>query len=146
MKKQHSIISDHIYRGKNSGHINSVTRLIYAGKFFNDKTAIKKLIKLCAGDIMKNKFDAIIPIKPTYNKNNFTATISKGIAKELNIKYLDSLFQNNFKAKSDVKNLKILVFDDVIYSGKTMNKAIESLKKQNPKSIHFFAIAKSKSF
>ncbi len=146
MKKTHSIISDHVYRGKHSGHINSVTRLIYAGKFFGNSVAVEKLIILCAGDIPGNKFDAIVPVKPTYNKTNFVLRIAQGIAKKKKIKLIDALYDKNAKCKTSVKGLRILVFDDVMYSGKTMKKAVSSVVAQKPKSISYFAIAKSKTF
>ncbi len=146
MKKTHAIISDHVYRGKNSGHVNSMTRMIYAGKFFNNPTAIEKLIKVCSGDIPDDKFDAIVPIKPSYNRTNFVLKLARGIAKRKKIKLIDALYNNNTKCKPSVRGLRILIFDDVIYSGKTMKKAVNSVAAQKPKSISYFAIAKSKTF
>ncbi len=146
MKTSHSIISEHVYRGKISGHVNSVTRLIYGAKFFNDKKSFDALVRLCADDIHASDFDAIVPVNTRDSKYNLPANMAKAISSILKIKFIDALFDHNKKCKSSVKNLRILVFDDVLYTGKTMKTAKNSVKSAGAKSITGFAIAKSKSF
>ena len=146
MKSSHAIISDHVFRGKTSGFVNSVTRLIYAAKFYDEHKPFDALVRLCTGDINKKSFDAIVPINTRDSKYNLPANMAKKIAENLGIKYLDALYDHNTKCKSSVKGLRILVFDDVIYTGATMNKATKSINAAGAKSITGFAIARSRSY
>ena len=146
MKTSHSIISEHVYRGKISGHVNSVTRLIYGAKFFNDRKSFDALVKLCAGDIHKSDFDCIVPVNTRDSKFNLPANMAKQIASILKIRFIDAIYDHNTKCRTSIKGLRVLVFDDVIYTGKTMLTAKKSVKAAGAASVTGFAIAKSKSF
>lgn len=146
MKTAHSIISEHVYRGKISGHVNSVTRLIYGAKFFNDTKSFDALVRLCAGDIHKSDFDCIVPVNTRDSKYNLPANLAKVIASNLKLRYIDALHDHNKKCRSSVKGLRVLVLDDVIYTGKTMLTAKKSVKAAGAASVTGFAIARSQSF
>ena len=146
MKQYHEIISDHVFRGRNSGHINSVTRLIYGAKFFNDIPCRDSLVRFSAGDIDAKRFDAIVPVNIRDSRYNLTCALASRIAKRLNIQYKDALYDHNTHCKSSVKGLRILVFDDVIYTGTTMSRAVNAVRLAGARSITGYAIAKSKKF
>jgi predicted amidophosphoribosyltransferase len=146
MKASHSIISDHVFRGKTSGFVNSVTRLIYGAKFYDEQKPFEALVRLCTGDINKKSFDAIVPVNTRDSKYNLPANLAKIIASNLKIKYLDALYANNTKCRNTVKGLRVLIFDDVIYTGKTMTTAKNSVKIAGAKSVTGFAIARSRNF
>jgi len=146
MKIAHAIISEHIFRGKTSGHINSVSHLIYGAKFYNSIKAFDALVRLCIGDIQKTKFDAIIPVNTRDSKYNLPYHLAKEIAEKLDIRFLNALSDKNSTCKPSVKGLKVLVFDDVIYKGTTMKKACASVRSAGAMTIHGFAIARSRSF
>ena len=146
MKTQHTIISDHVFRGKTSGFINSVTRLIYGAKFYNDVKAFNSLVRLCTGDINKTTFDAIVSVNTRDSKFNLPQRMAKQIASNLGIRYIDALYDHNTKCKPSVKGLRILIFDDVIYTGKTMSIAHNSVRSAGAKSVVGFAIARSRNY
>jgi len=140
------IKSDHIYRGKRTGKSNLIARQIYGAKFFNNKACFNSLIKLCISDIDPKGYDALIPVNVRNSKYKLTTSLCKEIAVNLGLSYLDSLQQHNSFCKPDVAGLSVLIFDDVIFTGKTMTTAITSCLLQKPKKITYFAISKSISF
>lgn len=146
MKYCHTIISDHIFRGRTSGKANDIARVIYGAKFFNNANSLNTLIRITANDITPRGIDAIVPVNVRDSHYNITARISKAVAAKLNIRYIDALYQNNTKARPSISGLNIIIFDDVIYTGKTMQQAVDSCKRAGAKSVKFFAIAHSKHF
>jgi len=146
MKTSHSIISDHVYRGSKSGHVNAITHLIYGAKFFDNRKSFNALAKLCTYDINPKDFDAIVPVNTRNSKYNLPANLANLIAQNLKIEYIEALYDDNKKCKKSVKGLRILVFDDVIYTGKTMRTAKKSVSDAGAKSVTGFAIARSRSF
>ena len=146
MKLAHEIISDHVFRGRTSGHVNSVTRLIYGAKFYNDDKAFNALCRLCIGDIKINNIDAIASINTRDSHYNLPQRMAQVIAAHFNIPYINALSDKNTKCSLRVVNKRILLFDDVIYTGKTLSKATSLILKSGAKSVTCFAIARSKSF
>ncbi len=146
MKNAHTIISDHVFRGRTSGHVNSVTRLIYGAKFYNDDKAFNALCRLCIGDIIIKNLDAIVSINTRDSKFNLPHRMAQVIAAHFNIPYINALSEKNTKCSLRVVNKRILLFDDVIYTGKTLAKATSLILKTGSKSVTCFAIARSKSF
>jgi len=146
MKKSHAIISDHVFRGRRSGHINTITNLIYNAKFFNQKAAFVKLCRLCVGDIKKGTFDIIVPVQTRDSRYNLPARMAKEIGRQLNIKYLDCLTKSNDKCLINLTSYKVLVFDDVIYTGGTIEKATNAISIAGAKSVTGFAIARSRNY
>jgi len=145
MKNAHAIISDHVFRGRTSGHVNSVSKLIYGAKFYNDDKAFNALVKLCTGDIVAKSFDALVSVNTKDSKYNLPHRLAGAIAQKLGISYYNALSDKNSKCSTRVLKKRILLFDDVIYTGKTMNKASASILKAGAKSVTCFAIARSKS-
>ncbi len=144
--KSHTVISDHVFRGRRSGHINTVTNLIYAAKFFNSHGAFEKLFKICVGDINIKDINAIIPIKPRDSKTNITGRLSRKIAHIKKIRFLDYLTTNNKKMKKPLNGLNVIIFDDVIYTGTTLEGAMKAAKKAGANKIYGFAIARSRNY
>jgi len=146
MKPYHTIISDHVFRGRTSGKANDIARIIYGAKFFNNSTSLRTLIRICAHDIVPRGIDAIVPINTRDSHYNIPARISRAVAIKLKIKYIDALYHQNTKARDSLRGLNILLLDDVIYTGTTMRSAINACEKAGAKSVRFFAVAHSKHF
>ena len=98
---------------------------------------------------------------------NQTELIAKLISKELNINLQDNnlikikntktqstLSQNERKEnikdaflvnnKEEVKNKKVIIFDDIFTTGETVNEASKVLKQSGAKEVFVFVIAKNK--
>ena len=146
MKLAHEIISDHVFRGRTSGFVNSVTKMIYGAKFYNDEKAFNALCRLCIGDIKINNIDAIASINTRDSHYNLPQRMAQVIAAHFNIPYISALSNKNTACSSRVENKRILLFDDVIYTGKTLTKASALIYKSGAQSVTCFAIARSRSF
>lgn len=146
MKLTHTIISDHVFRGRTSGKANDIARVIYGAKFFNNAASLRTLIRIAANDINPRGIDAIVPINTRDSRYNIPARISRAVAAKLKIKFIDALYQQNTKARDSIRGVNIILFDDVIYTGATMQSAVKACKKAGAKSVVFFAIAHSKHF
>ncbi len=144
-KNYHTIISDHVFRGKTSGKSNDIARIIYGAKFFNNETSLKVLIRIAANDIDPRGLDAIVPINTRDSHFNIPFRIAEKAAKKLNLKCIDALYKENTQARG-IRGLNVILLDDVIYTGTTMRKAVKACKKAGAKSVRFFAICHSKSF
>ena len=144
-KTYHIVISDHVFRGKTSGKSNDIARIIYGAKFFNNEKSLQSLIRIAANDIDPRGLDAIVPVNTRDSRYNIPYRISVKVAKILKIKCIDALHTQNTQARG-IRNLNIILFDDVIYTGATMRKAVDACKKAGAKSVRFFAICHSKSF
>ncbi len=145
MKNCHAIISDHVFRGKTSGKSNDIARIIYGAKFFDNPKSLASLIRIACNDIDPRGIDAIVPINTRDSRFNIPARISHKVASILKLKYIDALHKQNTAARG-IRGLNIILFDDVIYTGTTMRKAVDACKKAGAKSVKFFAICHSKSF
>ena len=145
MKSYHTIISDHVFRGKTSGKSNDIARIIYGAKFFNNAKSLSSLIRIASRDIDPKGIDAIIPVNTRDSRYNIPARISQKVASILKIKYIDALHTQNTTARG-IRGLNVIIFDDVIYTGATMRKAVDACKRAGAKSVKFFAICHSKSF
>ena len=146
MKHFHSIISDHIFRGKRTGKANDIARLIYGAKFFDNKACLDSLIKIASNDIDPKFYDCIVPVNVRDSRFNVTCSIAKAVCAKLKLKYINALFNQNGSCSSAVEGLSVLVLDDVIYTGKTMRKAINSCRYAGARRVSYFAICRSKTF
>lgn len=142
----HSIISDHIFRGRATGKSNDIARLIYGAKFFNNDISLAKLIRIATNDIDPKGIDAIVPINTRDSRYNIPYRIAKQVASNLKIKFIPALGSANSKATSQIKGKNVLLLDDVIYTGKTLSIAADACLKAGAKSVKAFAIAHSKKF
>lgn len=145
MKTVHTVISDHVFRGKTSGKSNDIARIIYGAKFFDNPKSLAVLIRIASNDIDPKGIDAIVPINTRDSHYNIPAHIAQKVASTLKIKYIDALYNHNTSARG-IRGLNIILFDDVIYTGATMRHAVDACKKAGAKSVKFFAICHSKSF
>ena len=66
-----------------------------------------------------------------------------GLSREERLKNLKNSFEVSQECKSFLKNKKVLLFDDVITTGATLNEAAKVLKKAGVKKIQALVIAKS---
>lgn len=146
MKYCHTIISDHVFRGRTSGKANDIARIIYGAKFFNNPASLNSLIRIAANDISPRGLDAIVSVNTRDSHYNIPARIARAVADKLKIRYIDALYEQNAKARDSVRGLNIVVLDDVIYTGATMQRAVKACQRAGAKSVRFFAIAHSKQF
>jgi len=133
------------YKGiKQSKKPNEITKLIYRAKFLQEFDAIDTLAKNLIETLQGVDFNVIIPTNTTHSKVNLPERICSIISKEKNIRLLKSGLQDkNKKASQMLKNKNVLIVDDVVYSGRTMRRCINSVKKVKPEKIFFIAIARS---
>ncbi len=110
MKTYHTIISDHVFRGRMTGKSNDIARLIYGAKFFNNQTCFNRLVRICCNDIDPKHFDAIVPVNTRDSRYSLPQCLSREIALKLKIKCLDVLHDKNKTAAHDIKDLKVWLF------------------------------------
>jgi len=149
------IISKNIYKGVRSytGKPNVLTRIFYAAKFHKNERAVRKLtltaIKELKQIVKKNDFDYITAVNTTSSKWNLPREIAKRVGDKYDIVYLEVFKDKNIHlaVKPDkIKGKKILVIDDVIYSGKTIKTTSFLLKKAKVNLTIFYAILKSPKY
>ena len=147
MKHYHiTINSDHLFRGRRTGKANEIARLIYGAKFFDNQKCLDALIKLCCHDIDASKFDTIVPVQTRDSKFGLPQRLAYAIADKLKLNCIRALSNQNTEASNSLMGKKVLIIDDVIYTGATMHKAITACEKANAAYIQFFAIAHSRRF
>lgn len=144
------------YKFKNKSYLsNTFVKILLQDKILCDK------LKL---------YDIIIPVPMSKNKKanrgyNQTELISKKIAEKLNIEYQNKSLikkktnktQSSLKEKQRFENVKnvfgieneniiknknIIIFDDIVTTGATVNECAKVLKKVGAKNILVLAIAK----
>lgn len=142
----HSIISDHVFRGKSTGKSNDIARIIYGAKFFNNDKSLTQLIRIACNDIDPKGIDIIVPINTRDSRYNIPYRIAKQVAAVLKVKFMDALSSANTKASAKLKGRNVLLLDDVIYTGRTLSIASAACTKVGAKSVKAFAIAHSKKF
>ena len=141
-----TINSDHLFRGRATGKANQIARLIYGAKFFNNQKCLDALIDICCADIDASKFDTIVPVQTRDSSFGLPQKLAYAIADKMNLTCLRALSNQNTIAHKSLYGKKILIIDDVIYTGRTMKKAIKACEQAHAKYIQFFAIAHSKRF
>lgn len=146
MKYYHAIISDHVFRGRTSGKSNDIARIIYGAKFFNNAQSLQALIRIAANDIDSRYLDAIVPVNTRDSHYNIPSRIAKAVAAKHEIRYIDALYDKNAHARASIRGLRIILLDDVIYTGATMQRAVNACKRAGAKSVTYFAICHSKKF
>lgn len=142
----------------------------FNNKAYLSNTFVKLLLQnniLC--DKLK-LYDIIIPVPMSKNKKanrgyNQTELISKKIAEKLNIEYKNKCLIKNktnktqsslkekqrfenvkdvfgIENKNIIKNKNVIIFDDIVTTGATVNECAKVLKKAGAKTILVLAIAK----
>ncbi len=153
MKK--TIIANNFYRGIRTSNRqpNELTKTFYLAKFFKESSAIKQLVKLAKRELKKvidgKQFDYITAVNNVISKWNLPKVIAKQLSKDFGIPYLDIFKDANQHLNVDkekIKGKKILVIDDVIYSGSTIRRAAYLLRTAKAEEAVFYALLKSRSF
>ena len=144
-----------VYRGRNTGKYkngesnedpNITSQLVISAKFYNDKISLYRMIVLMH-DVVKNmQFDFVTSVNGRDSKFNLAMALAKGIAKKSNIPFIDAFTEHNKVCSAEAAGKSVLIIDDVIYKGRTMQSAIDACMKQKPGKIYFFAFGKSQRF
>ena len=144
-----------IYKGKcanlrltgNCDNLPNITALmLLAAKFGNDKSTLKKMAIIMAHFIEAEKYDYITGANNRDSNIDMGMELATRIADLKKIPYLKLLYNGNAACKSEAKGKRILIIDDVIYQGKTMNKCVAAAKKAGAESVDFFAFGKSSNY
>lgn len=138
-------LTENKYKGiKKSKSPNEITKEIYRAKFLQEFGSIDFLAKNLLDTLSGVDFDIIVPTNTTHSKVNLPERICSIISETTKVRLLKSGLQDkNKKASKMLKGKKVLIIDDVVYSGRTMRKCIAAVKKVKPEKIYFIAIAKS---
>ncbi|MDO9152364.1 MAG: phosphoribosyltransferase [Paludibacter sp.] len=132
------------YKGIRQRNVNETVWNIYGYKFFKNEDCFKKLISFAENDLSGLEFDYVIPIKPRNSGSDITYRLAVHIAGFLHCDMIDLLLYGNRSAtKRDLKSYNILIVDDVMFTGKTAQKAFITIKNLKPKTISFYSLAKS---
>ncbi|MDP4038443.1 MAG: ComF family protein [bacterium] len=143
-----------------------IKKLIYQLKYFGRRDIARLLAKKLVEKIDVSSFDLItfvpsdgkrlrqrgynqakilargiagqtdLPLKETLLRVKHTPQVGAGRAKRL------KLVENNFIPCAKVKNLKILIVDDVLTTGATINECAKVLKNEGAKNIWGLVVAK----
>lgn len=144
-----------IYRGGSFGKFakdfepgqpNITAQLVVSAKFFNDLVSQYRMIVLMHDVIKHRRFDLVTSVNGRDSKYDLAAALARGIARRLGIEYRQVFSNNNKICNAAVQNKTILIIDDVIYKGTTMQTAITAASKQKPIRIFFLAFGKSQRF
>lgn len=144
-----------VYRGRSFGRYkegtagedpNITAQLVVSAKFYNDKISLYRMIVLMA-DVVKNmQFDFITSVNGRDSKFNLAMALATGIGKKYKLPFLDVFSDYNKTCSKSAAGKSVLIIDDVIYKGTTMQTAIASCMKQKPGKIYFLAFGKSQRF
>ena len=144
-----------VYRGKYFGRgstgvaendPNVTAQLVIDAKFNGDKVALYRMQVLMHDVVKSLKFDIVTSVNGRDSKFHLAGALAQGIANRLKSPYRSVLYNNNTSCAAEVKGKSILIVDDVIYKGRTMQAAIQAAMYQRPQSIFFLAFGKSKRF
>ncbi len=125
---------------------NITAQMVIGAKFFNDKVSLYRM-QVLMHDVVKNiDFDIITAVNGRDSAFHLAGELARGIARRKKTPYLPLLSDGNTKCSAEVRGKKVLIVDDVIYKGRTMNLAIESCLRQLPAKIYFLAFGKSSRF
>lgn len=128
------------------GHPNITAQMVIAAKFFNDLVSQYRITVLMY-DVVKNmKFDFITSVNGRDSKFDLAAYIARGLARRLGVDYRAMFSDANKRCSPLIRNRTVLIIDDVIYKGTTMQTAITAAGKQKPVKIFFLAFGKSQRF
>lgn len=150
-----TVLSNNKYKGVRSynGKPNTLTKVFYKAKFFKEKKAIEILLKLIIKEltklIVKENFFCITAVNTVLSQWNLPQFLAKEISKKFKLPYYELFENSNQKIAVDnnkLKGKKILVIDDVIYSGSTMRRVNYLLDNAKADKMFFYALLKSPSY
>lgn len=130
--------------------MDRVAYSLLSAKFSGNK-ASHRYVNQYAIEDLKSKvkgIDYIVPIKPRDSGSSIVLDMAVAISKYYKIPVADALKIGNTdtKANANLTGKKCLLIDDVIFTGKTLSKGAQALKKVGAKSVIIYALAKSKSY
>lgn len=130
--------------------MDRVAYSLLSAKFSGNK-ASQRYVNQYAIEDLKSKvkgIDYIVPIKPRDSGSSIVLDMAIAISKYYKIPVADALKIGNTdtKANANLTGKKCLLIDDVIFTGKTLSKGAQALKKVGAKSVIIYALAKSKSY
>ena len=130
---------------KQSKTPNYITQHIYRAKFLLEEPSVEFLAENIYNTVRFLDFDVIVPTNTTHSKVNFPERLCEYLSKFTEKPHIKSGLKNrNTEASPRLKGKKVLIVDDVVYSGRTMRKTIKAVKSIGPWAIYFIAVAKSK--
>lgn len=143
------IITDRIYKGLHNGMDRVAYNLLVAK--FQGTVSAQAIINKYAIDDLKTvapKMDIIIGIAPRDSGSKIVEKLTKAIASRYHKpSMMMDKGQTLTKAKgAKLKGKKVLVIDDVIYTGKTMNTATKTILNNGAVGVKNYALAKSKTY
>lgn len=145
-------ITKRSFSGIRQKHVNEVVWNIYGYKFYRNENCLRKLIAFAHDDISTYRLGQdiiVIPINPRNSNSNLVRLVARQIASIFEFKFKPLLSKTNrgLTSHPDLRGKTVLIFDDVIYTGRTAERAKKALLslKHPPAKILFYALAKSKS-
>lgn len=144
-----------IYRGKSYGKYkdgapgedpNITAQLVVTAKFLSDRVSLYRMIVLMYDVIRDEQFDIITCVNNRDSVFHLAKALATGIAFRKRLQFKDVFTDRNTTCSPEVKGKRVLIIDDVIYKGTTMNMAIDACSKQKPSRIYFLAFGKSQRF
>jgi hypoxanthine phosphoribosyltransferase len=89
-------------------------------------------------------FDVIVPVQTTHSKVSLPEKLSRTLSELSGVDLCtNGLKRGNTEALKKLSGKKVLIIDDVVYSGTTMNKAKKAVEKVKAMKIYFIAVASS---
>jgi predicted amidophosphoribosyltransferase len=133
------------FYGIRQKHVNAEAWHIYGYKFFENQKSLDILNSYAAEDLFSHTFDVIVPIKPRDSGSDLVLQLASHISGLYGWRLMDILKSGNrsTNSKSKLSGLTVLIIDDVLYTGRTCKAAYTAIKKLAPKSIAYYAIARS---
>lgn len=146
----------HIFKFKNSQHLARIISIHINSKYCHiiNKHDVIIPVPITYIGLIKRGYDHTLEITKLlskFNKISYKCLIKKckNTSKQHNLTYSarqDNIFQAfsiNKKYKDDIKNKNIIIFDDVITTGATINECCRILKEFEPKKITVITYART---
>lgn len=144
-----------VYRGRYTGRIknghlnddpNITSQLVINAKFNGDKISLYRMIVLLADVARKYNYDYVTCVNNRDSPFHLAKALAQGVASKIKVPFKDLITDQNTKCNSDARNKSILIIDDVIYKGRTMQSSIDAATAARAAKIYFLAFGKSQRF
>lgn len=154
-KKYIYLLPCDVYRGKyfNRGSTgvpdndpNITAQMVISAKFMGDKVSLYRMTVLMADVAARVKYDVVTAVNGRDSAFNLAEALAKGIAEKLKLPYQKLFSYGNAVCSPSVKGKTVLIIDDVIYKGRTLDMATNACREQSPKAVYFLAFGKSSRF
>lgn len=143
------ILSDRIYKGLHNG-MDRVAYNLLVAKFQKSQSA-QRIINSYAVSDLKGKMkgiNLIVAIAPRDSHSSIVRQLAEAIAKayRLPLLLMDKGQTLSPTKRKNCQGKSILIVDDVVYTGATLEKATKAITPAKPKKIQYYTLAKSKSY